>query len=45
MKKSGVWGRYKKKHKSTINSDHKNPIYDNVLKQNFVAQKPEWAYV
>jgi putative transposase len=41
MRGSGVWVRYKKKYKATTNSDHKKPIYDNELKQNFIAQKPE----
>jgi putative transposase len=45
MKEAGVWVRYKKKYKATTNSDHKKPIYDNVLKQDFVAQKPDQAYV
>jgi hypothetical protein len=40
MRESGVWVRYKKKYKAT-NSDHKKPIYDNELKQNFIAQKPD----
>ena len=41
MKEAGVWVRTKKKYKATTNSDHKKPIYDNVLKQDFVAQKPD----
>ncbi len=43
IKEAGVWVRYKKKYKATTNSDHKNSIYDNVLKQDFVAQKPDQA--
>ena len=43
MKEAGVWVRYKKKYKATTNRDHKKPIYDNVLKQEFVAQKPDQA--
>jgi putative transposase len=45
MKEAGVWVRYKKKYKATTNSDHKKPIYDNELKQNFVAQKPDQGWV
>ena len=45
MKEAGVWVRYKKKYKATTNRDHKKPIYDNVLKQEFVAQKPDQAWV
>jgi putative transposase len=44
-KEAGVWRRYKKKYKASTNSDHRKPIYDNVLKQDFVAQKPDQAYV
>lgn len=33
MKEVGVWIRYKKKYKANTNSDHKKPIYNNVLKQ------------
>jgi putative transposase len=45
MKEAGVWVRYKKKYKASTDSDHKKPIYDNVLKQGFVAQKPDHVYV
>ena len=45
IKEAGVRVRYKKKYKATNNSDHKKPIYDNVLKQDFVAQKPDQAWV
>jgi putative transposase len=45
IKEAGVWVRYKKKYKATTNSDHKKPIYDNMLKQDSVAQKPDQAYV
>jgi putative transposase len=45
MKEAGVWVRYKKKYKATTNSDHKKPIYANELKQDFVAQEPDQAYV
>jgi putative transposase len=38
MKEAGVWLRYKNKYKATTNSDHKKPIYNNMLKQGFVAQ-------
>lgn len=45
MKETGVWVWTKKKYRATTNSDHKKPIYDNVLKQEFVAQKPDQARV
>ncbi|MFT6987405.1 MAG: putative transposase [Psychromonas sp.] len=45
MKVAGVWVRYKKKYKATASSGHYKPIYDSVLKQDFVARKPVQAYV
>ena len=45
MKEAEVWVRYKKKYKATTNSDHKKPLYDNVLKQDFVTQKPDQVWV
>ena len=45
MKEAGVWVRYKNKYKATTNSDHKKPIYDNELKQDFAAQKPDQRWV
>jgi putative transposase len=45
MEETGVWVWYKKKYKATTNSDHKKPIYDNVLKQDFEAKKSDQAYV
>jgi hypothetical protein len=38
MKEAGVWLRYNNKYKATTNSDHKKPIYNNMLKQGSVAQ-------
>jgi hypothetical protein len=31
MKEANVWVRYKKKYKSTTNSDHNKPLYKNEL--------------
>jgi transposase InsO family protein len=45
MKEAGVWERAKKKCTVTTKSDYKKPIYDNVLKQYFVTQKPDQAWV
>jgi putative transposase len=39
MKEAGVWVRYKKKYKSTTNSDHKKLIDDNELKQDNFTSK------
>jgi putative transposase len=45
MKEAGVWVRYKKKYKASTDSDHKKPIYDNVLKQGYVWTSEGWLYL
>ncbi|KGJ89501.1 hypothetical protein ND16A_2093 [Thalassotalea sp. ND16A] len=45
MQEAGVWVRYKRKFKSTTNSDHKKPVYENELAQQFDVEKPNQAWV
>ena len=45
MKEAKVWVRYKKKYKSTTNSDHNKPLYKNELEQNFTVEQPNQALV
>ena len=45
MKEANVWVRYKKKYKATTNSNHKKPVYDNELEQDFNVQHPNQAWV
>ena len=45
MKEAGVWVRSKKKYKVTTNSDHKQPVFDNLLKREFDVAEPDLAYV
>jgi len=45
MKEANVWVRYKKKYKSTTNSEHNKPLYNNELKQNFTVAQPNQALV
>ena len=45
MKEANVWVRYKKKYKSTTNSDHNKPLYKNELEQNFTIEQPNKALV
>ena len=45
MREAGVKARYRKKFKVTTNSDHKQPVFDNVLARNFTAAEPDQAYV
>jgi len=45
MKIHGIVGKAKKKFKATTNSKHNLPVAENLLKQNFVTEKPNavWA--
>ena len=43
MKEAGVWVRSKKKYKVTANSDHKQPIFDNLLQREFDVAQPDEA--
>lgn len=45
MRKAGVKARYRKKHKVTTNSDHKQPVFNNVLSRKFTTAQPDQAYV
>jgi hypothetical protein len=45
MKEAGVWVRSKKKYKVTTNSDHKQPVFDNILKREFDVAQPDRVYV
>jgi len=45
MKEANVWVRYKKKYKSTTNSEHNKPIYKNELEQNFTVEQSNQALV
>lgn len=45
MKEAQVFVRYRKKYKVTTNSNHKQPVYENVLNRQFHTDKPNKAYV
>ena len=45
MKEAGVQVRYKKKYKVTTNSQHKLPVFHNVLDRQFDVESPDVAYV
>ena len=44
MKESGVMVRYRKKYKVTTNSNHKKPLFENVLNREFSPPAPDRAY-
>ena len=45
MKEAGVQVKHRKKYKVTTNSNHKQPVFDNVLDRQFDVQKPDQVYV
>ena len=45
MKEAGVFVRYRKKYKITTNSNHKKPLFENVLNRQFNVAGPDLAYV
>ena len=45
MREAGVRARYRKKYKVTTDSNHKKPIFENVLERQFTAARPDQAYV
>lgn len=44
MKEAGVAVRHKKKFKVTTNSNHKLPLFDNLLKRQFKVERPNTVY-
>jgi putative transposase len=45
MKEAGVQVKRRKKYKVTTNSNHKQPLFNNVLDRKFDVQKPDQVYV
>lgn len=45
MKEAGVSVKRRKKYKVTTDSNHKQPLFDNVLTREFDVQQPDQAYV
>lgn len=45
MKEAGVEVRHKRKFKVTTNSNHKLPLFDNLLKREFKVEQPDRVYV
>ncbi len=44
MKEAGVKVKHKKKYKVTTNSNHKQPVFDNLLEREFAVEKPDQVY-
>lgn len=45
MKEANVQVKHRKKYKVTTNSDHKQPVFDNVLDRQFDVDQPDQMYV
>lgn len=45
MREANVMVRYRKKYKVTTNSNHKKPVFENVLNREFSPAAPDRAYV
>lgn len=45
MREAGVKAKCRKKYKVTTNSNHKQPVFENVLNREFTAEGPDQAYV
>ena len=45
MREAGIKVRYRKKYKVTTNSDHKQPVFDNILNREFNVDRRDQAYV
>jgi len=44
MREAGVQVRHRKKYKVTTNSNHKQPVYDNLLQRQFDVPQPDQVY-
>lgn len=44
MKEANVFVRYRKKYKVTTNSNHKKPLFENILNRQFTMTQPNQAY-
>jgi len=45
MREAGVMVRHRKKYKVTTHSNHKKPVFENVLSRGFQVDRPNQAYV
>ena len=44
MQKAGVWVRYRRRYRSTTNSNHRQPVFENRLSRNFTVDAPDHVY-
>jgi transposase InsO family protein len=45
MKEANIQARYRKKYKATTNSNHQQPVFDNLLARQFDVDRPNAVYV
>ena len=44
MREAGVWVRYRRRYRSTTNSNHRQPVFENRLGRDFTADAPDHVY-
>jgi transposase InsO family protein len=44
MREANVWVRYRKKYKVTTNSNHKQPVFENLVGRKFEVDQPDRVY-
>ena len=44
MKEAGIQVKHKKKYKMTTNSNHKQPVFENLLERDFSPAQPDQVY-
>jgi putative transposase len=44
MREAGVWVRYRRRYRTTTNSNHRQPVFENRLKRDFSVQGPNQVY-
>ncbi len=44
MREAGVWVRYRRRYRSTTNSNHRQPVFENRLERDFAVEAPDHVY-
>lgn len=44
MREAGVWVRYRRRYRTTTNSNHRQAVFENRLKRNFAVGAPDHVY-
>ena len=44
MREASVWVRYRRRYRVTTNSNHRQPVFENLLQRDFAPQRPDQVY-